>query len=71
MTDWAFQTWPRILAGAFVLATGFALIHVMAGVVTGYPAAADWATATIFVLFLVGYLIIGAFNHRNPHPDGE
>lgn len=66
MTNWAFETWPRIVAGAVVLAAAFGMAHILGRIVTGMDGVADAATVAIFVLVLGGYLIIGHMHNRNP-----
>ncbi|NNE71907.1 MAG: hypothetical protein HKN29_16300 [Rhodothermales bacterium] len=70
MTNWAFDTWPRIIAGAILLSSAFGLAHLLGRIVTGMEGVANAETAAIFVLVLGGYLIIGAMHYRNPE-DGR
>lgn len=66
MTNWAFETWPRIIIGALILSAAFALAHALGRVVTGQDGAIDYATGAAFVLVFGGYLIIAAMHRRNP-----
>jgi membrane protease YdiL (CAAX protease family) len=71
VTDWAFETWPRIIVGALTLSTAFAVAHALGRVVTGMDRAIDYATVAAFVLVFGGYLIIALMHRRNPIEGGE
>lgn len=71
MTNWAFETWPRILAGAAVLGSAFGVTHVLGRIVTGMPSLGDASTLAIAGLVAGGYVIIGAIHQRNPLPRQE
>ena len=65
MSDYAFETWTRIVAGAVVLASGFGLIHILGRMVTGQDGTADAATAAISLLVFGSYLAVGGIFRRN------
>ena len=71
MTNWAFETWPRIVGGALLLSSLFGIVHILGRVVTGQPGLASAATLAIMVLVFGGYVIVGGHLHRNPLPSGE
>ncbi|MBO6574241.1 MAG: hypothetical protein JJ896_02400 [Rhodothermales bacterium] len=71
MTNWAFENWGRIVAGATLLAGLFGLMHMMGRLVIGMPTLADGSTLALSGLVLGGYLIIGGWLNRNPLPADE
>ncbi|MFT4603446.1 MAG: hypothetical protein ACI9W4_000160 [Rhodothermales bacterium] len=71
MTDWAFETWPRIIVGALVLSTAFAVVHALGRVATGLDRAIDGATIAAFVMVFGGYLGVAALHRRNPIEEDE
>lgn len=71
MTDWAFETWPRIIVGALILSTAFAVAHALGRVVTGMDRAVNGATMAAFAMVFGGYVIVAAMHRRNPFEEQE
>lgn len=71
MTNWAFESWSRIFAGAALLSVLYGIVHVLGRVVTGLPGLVNASTLAIAAFVFVGYLAVGAYLHWNPLARGE
>lgn len=70
MDDLLFTSWPRIVAGATVLAALFGLAEVLGGVAVTGDLAVGRSTVGLAGVAFWGYLLIGFWIHRNPGGAG-